>query len=251
MRVAYVGDDNTTEVKQRKYDIRNMVYLGDVITASLKAQLSLEVKVVRGELYVRHGVLPPTAQITLRRYKQRSANRGARAKTSRLRDPQARYVHWRHIRLSHGTPGVWYKPTVIYASHNLAYVDKSVLEMCHELTLHAHRSVMEDRNSYSLDTGYFGAEVMPSLELALVLGSGPSVVRGWSTTASTKFKRLVARAKKSTHKAIYAKMALQVVLYDGTTHPDVYGELVRFKYRLQGIKTVGDTPRIARSITLN
>lgn len=261
-RIAYVGRSQGavgSTQQQRRYPIESFAY-GGRLAEALQAQLTLELKVVRGELYIRHGQLPPNAQITLRRYKGRGSKRGARSR-SPIRDARKAYVHWRHIQLERGTPGEWYRPRVAYEdissevySQATHYVGKSVLETCHQLALGGHPRYISSTHSYTLEQGLRGVELMTELGLCLVLDQHKddhydTEADAWG--GSKRAERLVVRACKSKHQSIYAKLALQVVLYDGTTHPDRYGPIYPIRYRVQKVATAKATQAFRRSITLD
>lgn len=257
-RIAHVGDASmASSVLQRKYPIGDFILWGDASSASLRAELGIEAKIVGGELYIRHGKLPPNAQITLTRYKRRSGKRGARSHTP-LRDARKAYVHWRHIQLSKGKPGEWHKPTVSYEDRSksaggISYIGLSVLETCHHLGLKGHPQHVSSVHKYSLEGGVQGVELMADLGLCLVLDQYKDDLHdteadGWG--GSRQNAKLISRACKSKHQSIYVKLALQVVLYDGTTHPDICGPMLPIRYRVQKVATAKTAQSFKRSITL-
>ena len=119
----------------------------------LDENLHIEVKIVKGTVYLRHGELPTDTSIVLLRKKRRSAYRrtgGASAYSQNRgkREPRAaktQYVHYKGIVLSKGEPNKWYVPRCISVSN--AQVDGNMINReingcCRELV----RQVSNDSN---------------------------------------------------------------------------------------------------------
>ena len=92
----------------------------------LYENLHIEVKVVKGTVYLRHGELPSDVSIVLLRKKRRGAFRRTGGGNSyqrnvgkrERRSEKTQYVHYKGIVLSKGTPNSWYVPRCIGVSNN-------------------------------------------------------------------------------------------------------------------------------------
>lgn len=92
----------------------------------LYENLHIEVKVVKGTVYLRHGELPSDVSIVLLRKKRRGAFRRTGGSNSYQRNvgkrehrsEKTQYVHFKGIVLSKGTPNSWYVPRCISVSNN-------------------------------------------------------------------------------------------------------------------------------------
>lgn len=169
--------------------------------------MHLDVKIVRGTVYLRHGVLGKDCDIVLLRKKRRSAwratggvnayakNRGMRKK----RQPKTQYVHYKGIKLSKGEPGKWYVPK------------------CTAVRLQATDGVL------------IGREIPTLCHTLLYQGSD-----GFYRLQGSR-KRLVLKNQsniKGTQHSGYVALGLQIARLNNAGGKDSGGEIVRLKFRV-------------------
>jgi len=75
----------------------------------LDGQMTIEAKVIKGVLFVRHGYLPDNANIIILRKKRRNSNAGANRPQRSVKC--AWYHSWKMV-ITKGTPNKWYVPFV-------------------------------------------------------------------------------------------------------------------------------------------
>lgn len=186
--------------------------------------LHIEVKIVKGTVYLRHHYLPSDASIILLRKKKRSKfrstggdnalskNRGKRIG----RSPKTQYVHYKGIVLSQGVAGQWYVPKCV-----------SVADM-------------------RVDSDLVGKE-MPTLCRALIK-EGTAII---SPDGSTKqevsgfriqgLRNFVSNSNgRNMQHSGYASIAVQVARQNNNVAKDAGGEMVKLKYRISRKRTRKD-----------
>lgn len=119
----------------------------------LYENLHIEVKVIKGTVYLRHGELPSDVSIVLLRKKRRSAYRRTGGSNSYQRNvgkreprsEKTQYVHYKGIVLSKGTPNSWYVPRCTSVSNNdrdAGMINKEINGCCASFV----RQMGNDRN---------------------------------------------------------------------------------------------------------
>lgn len=173
----------------------------------LETAMHIDVKIVRGTVWLRHGALAPDCDIVLLRKKKRSAwratggpnsfskNRGTRKK----RQPKTQYVLFKGIKLSKGEPGKWYVPKCV--------------------------AVADPKR----DGGLIGKEMPTLCESLFYVGD-----EGFYRMQGTR-KKIVLKSTKNTkgtqHRA-YAPIGIQIARLKPTGGKDSGGEIVPMKYRV-------------------
>lgn len=178
--------------------------------------LHIEVKIVKGTVYLRHHYLPSDASIILLRKKKRSKFRStggdnaySHNKGKRIgRSPKTQYVHFKGIVLSQGTPGQWYVPKCVSVADkdvdgNL--IDKELPGVCNSLIKEAYL------NTYAKDG-----------TVKQIFGYRVQGLRNFVTSTN---------GKNTQHRG-YASIAVQVAKQTNNIAKDAGGEMVRMKYRI-------------------
>ncbi len=112
--------------------------------SKITENLHIEVKIVKGVVYLRHGQLPSNASIVLLRKKKRSKWRHTGGKDSYSdnfgkrvsRSPKTQYVHFKGITLTQGEANKWYVPkcaTVADMAVDSALIDRELSTLCKSL----------------------------------------------------------------------------------------------------------------------
>lgn len=180
--------------------------------------LHIEVKLDKGTVYLRHGVLPADTHIVLLRKKKRSAYRrtgGSNSRTPNIgrrmpRMPKTQYVHYKGIVLSKGTPNSWYAPRCIAVANSDRdgdCINKEIAGCCRSMVTE-HRADANGNTVYRMQG-----------------------VRNWITNSNGKHMQ---------HQA-YAPIAVQVVriqTYDNNISKQAGGEMVKMKYWLRRKKVL-------------
>lgn len=171
--------------------------------------MHIEVKTVGNTVYVRHGVLPPDANIIFLRKKKRSGWRrtgGAKSYTANKgkrisRQKKLQYVHFKGVILSKGEPGKWYVPKCIA----VANMNEDAILIDREISFIAGQLVKQGKPNANGGVVYKLAGVRKYLT---------------KTQTGKNFKR-----------SGYINMAVQVAKLNGNGGKDAGGELARFKLR--------------------
>lgn len=173
----------------------------------LETAMHLDVKIVGGTVYLRHGALPSDCDIVLLRKKKRSARRATGGPNSyaknrgrvKKRQPKRQYVHFKGIKLTKGEPGKWYVPKC------LSVADKAK------------------------DGNLIGKE-MPTLcaSLFYVGADGTNRVQG---VRKKLLLKSTANKKGTAHRA-FVPIGVQIARLKPTGGKDSGGEIVRMKYRV-------------------
>lgn len=178
--------------------------------------LHIEVKIVKGTVYLRHHYLPSDASIILLRKKKRSkfrstggSNAYAHNKGKRIgRSPKTQYVHFKGIVLSQGVAGQWYVPKCVSVADEAVdgnLIDKELPTLCKSLI---KADYLERQNHDATITKIFGYRVQG--------------LRNFVT--STNGKNMQHRG--------YASIAVQVARQNTNVAKDAGGEMVKMKYRI-------------------
>ena len=186
--------------------------------------LHIEVKIVKGTVYLRHHYLPSDASIILLRKKKRSKFRSTGGKNAysknqgkRIgRSPKTQYVHFKGIVLSQGVAGQWYVPKCVSVADNAVdgnLIDKELPTLCKSLIKEG--SVVR----------YEGATVKQEIEGFRVQG-----LRNFVTNAN---------GRNMQHRG-YASIAVQVARQNNNVAKDAGGEMVKLKYRISRKRTRKD-----------
>ena len=186
--------------------------------------LHIEVKIVKGTVYLRHHYLPSDASIILLRKKKRSKFRSTGGKNAysknqgkRIgRSPKTQYVHYKGIVLSQGVAGQWYVPKCV-----------SVADM-------------------RVDSDLVGKE-MPTLCRALIKegtaiispdGSTRQEVSGFRIQGLRNFVSN-SNGRNMQHSG-YASIAVHIARQRNNVSKDGGGEMVKLKYRISRKRTRKD-----------
>lgn len=181
-------------------------------THQTETAMHLDVKVVKGTVYIRHGALADDCDIVLLRKKRRGSWRAtggeqAYAKNkgiTKKRSPKKQYVHFKGIILSKGTPGKWYVPKCIKVAdmkRDSNLVGKEMPTLCASL--------------FYVGTGGFYR----------IQGSRKRMkLKGTTTTKQGD--------RKGQQHAGYARIGVQIARLKETGGKDAGGEIVRMKYRI-------------------
>ena len=171
--------------------------------------LHIEVKIIRGTVFIRHGALPDDTKIILLRKKKRSPyrrtggnnayaiNKGRRER----RSPKAQYVHYKGVVLSKGKPNEWYIPlcmSVINPSVDSNIIGKDIREVCKSLVYQKQNDV-----------------------------DGNPVYR----IQGVRNKIGVTNGKYKQHHG-YAQIAIQAAKYNSDGGKNQGGEMIKMRYRL-------------------
>lgn len=178
--------------------------------------LHIEVKIVKGTVYLRHHYLPFDASIILLRKKKRSkfrstggSNAYAYNKGKRIgRSPKTQYVHFKGIVLSQGVAGQWYVPKCVSVADMAVdgnLIDKELPTLCRSLIKEGYVDRYYKDNT---PTKIFGYRVQG--------------LRNFVT--STNGKNMQHRG--------YASIAVQVARQNNNVAKDAGGEMVKMKYRI-------------------
>lgn len=178
--------------------------------------LHIEVKIVKGTVYLRHHYLPFDASIILLRKKKRSkfrstggSNAYAHNKGKRIgRSPKTQYVHFKGIVLSQGVAGQWYVPKCVSVADMAVdgnLIDKELPTLCRSLIKEGYVDRYYKDNT---PTKIFGYRVQG--------------LRNFVT--STNGKNMQHRG--------YASIAVQVARQNNNVAKDAGGEMVKMKYRI-------------------
>lgn len=178
--------------------------------------LHIEVKIVKGTVYLRHHYLPFDASIILLRKKKRSkfrstggSNAYAHNKGKRIgRSPKTQYVHFKGIVLSQGVAGQWYVPKCVSVADSAVdgnLIDKELPTLCRSLIKEGY---VDRYYKDSTPTKIFGYRVQG--------------LRNFVT--STNGKNMQHRG--------YASIAVQVARQNNNVAKDAGGEMVKMKYRI-------------------
>lgn len=178
--------------------------------------LHIEVKIVKGTVYLRHHYLPFDASIILLRKKKRSkfrstggSNAYAHNKGKRIgRSPKTQYVHFKGIVLSQGVAGQWYVPKCVSVADRAVdgnLIDKELPTLCRSLIKEGYVDRYYKDNT---PTKIFGYRVQG--------------LRNFVT--STNGKNMQHRG--------YASIAVQVARQNNNVAKDAGGEMVKMKYRI-------------------
>ncbi len=173
--------------------------------------MHLDIKIARGTVYLRHGVLGADCDIVLLRKKRRSAwratggaksyakNRGKRKE----RQPKTQYVHYKGIKLSKGEPGKWYVPkctAVQSPAKDGMLIGKEMLMLCHSLL-------------YQAGGGFYRLQ---GSRKRLVLKNHSNI--------------------KGTQHSGYVPMGIQIARLNNTGGKDSGGEIARIKFRVSNYR---------------
>ena len=178
--------------------------------------LHVEVKIVKGTVYLRHHYLPSDASIILLRKKKRSkfrstggSNAYTKNKGKRIgRSPKTQYVHFKGIVLSQGTSGQWYVPKCVSVADKAVdgnLIDKELPTLC--------RSLIEEK---TIDIS------SKSGTTATISGYRVQGLRNFVTNTN---------GKNMQHRG-YVSIAVQVARQSNNTAKDAGGEMVKLKYRI-------------------
>lgn len=172
---------------------------------------TIEMRIVRGVVYIRHGELPADVKIIVVRKKRRSAwrstggaksythNKGKRIK----RAPKRAWVHYKGIVLNNGKADEWYVPHCIAVANSEADADLLSKEM--------------------------GGLCGPLIKQLPNDSDGNEVY-----SVSGVRKRVTAGKRTAKSKASgYVEIGIQVVRNDADGTRMVGGEVARLKYRIQ------------------
>lgn len=186
--------------------------------------LHIEVKIVKGTVYLRHHYLPADVSIILLRKKKRSKFRStggdnaySHNKGKRIgRAPKTQYVHFKGIVLSQGAAGQWYVPKCVSVADmrvdgNL--IDKEMPTLC--------KSLIKEGTTVR----YPSATIRQEVEGFRVQG-----LRNFVTNAN---------GRNMQHRG-YASIAIQVARQNGNVTKDAGGEMVKLKYRISRKRTRKD-----------
>lgn len=175
--------------------------------------LHIDVKVSKGQVFIRHGFIPEGVQLVLLRKKKRSRKRrsggtkGTNAAwigKSMLRKPKNQYVHYKGVILSTKSPNEWYAPKCIGVADKAdnELIGKELGKICADMIVECGGTVQE-----------------------IAAGNGLYKVIGTRVKASKKGSKAKMQA------CCYARIALQFA-NAGATFKSAGGEMVRMKYRL-------------------
>lgn len=178
--------------------------------------LHIEVKIVKGTVYLRHHYLPFDASIILLRKKKRSKFRSTGGKNAysknqgkRIgRSPKTQYVHFKGIVLSQGVAGQWYVPKCVSVADSAVdgnLIDKELPTLCKSLI---KEDYLERQNHDATITKIFGYRVQG--------------LRNFVTSAN---------GRNMQHRG-YASIAVQVARQNNNVAKDAGGEMVKMKYRI-------------------
>lgn len=177
--------------------------------STITDNMHIEVKTVGNTVYVRHGVLPPDANIIFLRKKKRSGWRrtgGAKSYTANKgkripRQKKLQYVHFKGVILSKGEPGKWYVPKCIAVANK----NEDAILIDREISFIAGQLVKQGKPNANGGVVYKLAGVRKYLT---------------KTQTGKNFKR-----------SGYINLAVQVAKLNGNGGKDAGGELARFKLR--------------------
>ena len=186
--------------------------------------LHIEVKIVKGWVYLRHHYLPSDVSIILLRKKKRSkyrstggANSYAHNKGKRIgRSPKTQYVHFKGIVLSQGVAGQWYVPKCVSVADKDVdgdLIDKELPTLC--------RSIIKEKQ---LNIQLKDGKIEP------VLGFRVQGLRNFVTDHN---------GRNMQHRG-YASIAIQVARQNNNVNKDAGGEMVKLKYRISRKRTRKD-----------
>lgn len=185
--------------------------------------LHIEVKIVKGVVYLRHHDLPSDSSIVLLRKKKRSKyrstggdnasekNRGKRIS----RSPKTQYVNFKGIELSQGVAGRWYVPKCVSVADKKSdgnLIGKELGTLCRSLIVETERNRVV--NGVSTKIPVFN-------------------VKGLRNLVSN------ADGRNMQHRG-YASIAIQIARQNNNTAKDAGGEMVKMKYRISRKRTRED-----------
>ena len=188
--------------------------------------LHIEVKIVKGTVYLRHHYLPSDASIILLRKKKRSKFRSTGGKNAysknqgkRIgRSPKTQYVHFKGIVLSQGVAGQWYVPKCVSVADNAVdgkLIDKELPTLC--------RGLIVENSKIRNIKGTNG-------ETEEIFGFSIQGLRNFITDKN---------GRNMQHRG-YASIAVQVARQNNNVAKDAGGEMVKLKYRISRKRTRKD-----------